>query len=226
MAFGARNRSRGDHDRARQSSRSAAVLAALSLGGLVLAAVASAHSATTTYPPAQVAAGKSVFLSAGCGKCHVLVQANSHGAVGPNLNSIKPAYSLIVSQVTNGGRFMPPFGAVQGGPLSTIQINNVAAFIYTSEHPSTKPAPTPTQHITVTIGSPKAASCTLSRTLVPKATVIFTILNKGVASLVFEIAGKTTPQIRPQTTATLTVDLSKVGHYTYSCAVNGVLTVT
>jgi mono/diheme cytochrome c family protein len=119
----------------RSSNRWIAALAVLALGSLLLVAMASAHRSATKYPAAEVTAGKKVFISvAGCGKCHVLSQAKSHGAVGPNLNTIKPSYSTIVNQVTNGGRFMPPFGAVQGGPLSTKQINDVAAFVYTSEH--------------------------------------------------------------------------------------------
>jgi mono/diheme cytochrome c family protein len=115
-------------------ARSIAIVAVLALGSLLVAAVALGGQSATKYPAAQVAAGKKVFASAGCGKCHTLVQAKSHGSVGPNLNTIKPSYSVILNQVTNGGRFMPPFSTAQGGALSTTQLKNVAAFVYMSEH--------------------------------------------------------------------------------------------
>ena len=69
-----------------------------------------------------------------CGTCHTLKQAATHGTTGPNLNSIHPTLGAIVTQVTSGGRFMPPFGASAGGALSTTQVKNVAAFVYTSDH--------------------------------------------------------------------------------------------
>jgi hypothetical protein len=39
-----------------------------------------------------------------------------------------------VTQVTSGGRFMPPFGKAQGGSLSPTQVKQVAAFVYGAEH--------------------------------------------------------------------------------------------
>ncbi len=106
----------------------------LALGSLLIASVALANQTATKFPATQVAAGKKVFLSSGCGKCHVLAVAKSHGAVGPNLDNIHPSYSVIVSQVTNGGRFMPPFGVAMGGALSPTQVKNVAAFVYAADH--------------------------------------------------------------------------------------------
>jgi cytochrome c551/c552 len=52
---------------------------------------------TTTGGPAPTgdpAAGKQVFVSAGCGGCHALAEAGTTGAVGPNLDDVlkgKPA---------------------------------------------------------------------------------------------------------------------------------------
>ena len=66
------------------------------------------------------------------GKCHVLAAAKSHGAVGPNLDKIKPPYATIVDQVTHGGASCR--AASSGGALSTTQVNNVAACVYASEH--------------------------------------------------------------------------------------------
>lgn len=83
---------------------------------------------------AQLAAGKAIFKSAGCGNCHVLQAAGASGNVGPNLDKLKLTLSKIVGQVTQGGRFMPPFGAAYGGSLSATQIKDVAAFVYAAEH--------------------------------------------------------------------------------------------
>ena len=49
------------------------------------------------------AAGKAVFLSAGCTSCHTLKDAGSTGTVGPNLDQLKPPEARIVTQVENGG---------------------------------------------------------------------------------------------------------------------------
>ena len=51
-------------------------------------------------------------------------------AVGPNLDQLKPAEAKIVHQVTFGGAIMPPFKA----QLTPKQIQDVAAFVYTSTH--------------------------------------------------------------------------------------------
>src|SRR5581483_1291814 len=64
------------------------------------------------------AAGKQVFTSAGCTGCHTLKAAAS-----------------VVHQVEVGGGPMPAFK----GTLSATQIQNVAAFVYTSTHQDTPP---------------------------------------------------------------------------------------
>ncbi len=76
------------------------------------------------------AAGKAVFASAGCTGCHTLKAAGSTGTVGPNLDQLKPPYAKILAQVEHGGKIMPPFQ----GQLSATQIQDVAAFVYTSTH--------------------------------------------------------------------------------------------
>jgi mono/diheme cytochrome c family protein len=78
----------------------------------------------------NVAAGKKVFATAGCVSCHTLKAAKATGKIGPNLDKLKPAYATIVKQVTNGGGVMPSFK----GRLSKAQIQDVAAFVYTSTH--------------------------------------------------------------------------------------------
>jgi mono/diheme cytochrome c family protein len=83
---------------------------------------------TETTPPTKgdPVAGKEVFLgSAACGGCHTLADAGSSGNVGPNLDDAKPSYDKVVTQVTNGGGAMPPFG----GTLTEQQIADVAAYV-------------------------------------------------------------------------------------------------
>ena len=105
-------------------------------------AAAATESASTSASPGSTTsssgapvqgnatAGKQVFETAGCKGCHTLKAAGATGTVGPNLDQLKPAYARIVLQVTNGGKIMPPFKS----SLSTAQIQDVAAFVYTSTH--------------------------------------------------------------------------------------------
>jgi mono/diheme cytochrome c family protein len=89
---------------------------------------------TTTFPivPAynlkgNPAHGKAIFVS-NCGTCHTLADAGTSGAVGPNLDSLKPDYQATTAQVTNGGAIMPAFNH----QLSTQQIADVAAYVVTA----------------------------------------------------------------------------------------------
>jgi len=92
----------------------------------------STSSSSTPGAPVQgnAAAGKQVFETVGCKGCHTLKAAGATGTVGPNLDQLKPAYARIVLQVTNGGKIMPSFKS----SLSTTQIQNVAAFVFSSTH--------------------------------------------------------------------------------------------
>src|SRR6266542_4030846 len=74
--------------------------------------------------------GKTVFATAGCAGCHTLKAAGSSGNVGPNLDQAKPDLALIHERVTNGKAPMPSFK----GQLSKKQIDDVAAFVYSSTH--------------------------------------------------------------------------------------------
>ncbi len=96
---------------------------------------ATAPTTTGTTPPPAAAtgdpvAGKQVFASAGCGGCHTLKAAGSNGAVGPNLDQLKPDAARVAHQVEVGGGPMPSFKAT----LSPKQIQDVAAFVATSTH--------------------------------------------------------------------------------------------
>jgi cytochrome c oxidase subunit I len=90
-------------------------------------AAPAATTAAASAPPAN-AAGKQVFLSAGCSSCHTLSAAGASGTVGPNLDQKKPSKALVVDRVTNGKGAMPSFK----GQLSQQQIDAVAAFVSSS----------------------------------------------------------------------------------------------
>jgi hypothetical protein len=92
----------------------------------------SGSGGTTTAPPSgngggssALAAGKSVFESAGCSGCHTLKDAGSTGNIGPNLDQLKPSKTAVQTQVTNGGGAMPAFK----GRLTGKQISDVATYV-------------------------------------------------------------------------------------------------
>jgi mono/diheme cytochrome c family protein len=76
--------------------------------------------ATTTASP-----GAAVFASAGCGACHTLGAAHASGAVGPNLDQLKPDPATVQTKVKQGGGGMPSFS----GQLTEQQIKDVATFV-------------------------------------------------------------------------------------------------
>ena len=49
-----------------------------------------------------------------CGVCHTLAAANAVGKVGPNLDMLKPAQSLVLNTINNGCLPNPPKGSAQG----------------------------------------------------------------------------------------------------------------
>ena len=118
----------------------AAVVAFLSACALGLAACGSGGggdeptstpsttAATTGTLGGDAQAGAAVWEEANCGGCHTLETAGSTGAVGPNLDDLKPDFTTIVTQVTNGGSGMPAFG----DSLTAQQINDVAAYVVRS----------------------------------------------------------------------------------------------
>ena len=74
---------------------------------------------------ANAANGARVFAGAGCGGCHTLARAHSSGAVGPNLDDLRPSFEQVRRKVQEGGGGMPSFA----GKLSDTQIRDVAAFV-------------------------------------------------------------------------------------------------
>ncbi|MBY0274769.1 multicopper oxidase domain-containing protein [Candidatus Binatia bacterium] len=92
----------------------------------------------------DAAAGKAVFLSAGCGDCHTLANAGTSGTIGPSLDQHIAVMGIdgIASIVRRGRRDMPAFG----GKLSEAEIRNVSSYLrlFAGDHtdcPSTPGGP-------------------------------------------------------------------------------------
>ena len=68
--------------------------------------------------------GKRIF-QAKCASCHTLKDAGATGTVGPNLDQLKPPFSVAQNQVINGGAVMPAFKGV----LTDAQIKAVATYV-------------------------------------------------------------------------------------------------
>ena len=73
-----------------------------------------------------------------CGVCHTLAAANAVGKVGPNLDVLKPAQSIVLHTINNGCLPNPPKGSNAGClgygvmPAAVVQgedAQNVAAFV-------------------------------------------------------------------------------------------------
>jgi cytochrome c553 len=73
----------------------------------------------------DVAAGKEVYASAGCGSCHTLADAGSTGTIGPNLDESSLDFEAAAEQIRTGGGGMPAFE----GQLSEQEIADVAAYV-------------------------------------------------------------------------------------------------
>jgi sulfite dehydrogenase len=60
-----------------------------------------------------------------CGACHTLGDSGTAGAVGPNLDDLKPNAAKVKSAVTNGVGAMPPYR----GNLSAEEIELIATYV-------------------------------------------------------------------------------------------------
>ena len=185
----------------------------------------------TAPTAAQIKAGKTVFLRSGCAKCHVLKAVQAAGTVGPNLDTHHYTLAAIIKQVTQGGRFMPPFGASVGGSLSATQIKNVAAFVYANA--LARPIPTAAATVTVTAGKPSEFKFTLLPKTFRHGAVTFKVTNRGALPHNFKwctaprtnaantCTGKATTLTSPGKSATLKVTITKAGTYEFLCTVPG-----
>jgi DMSO/TMAO reductase YedYZ molybdopterin-dependent catalytic subunit/mono/diheme cytochrome c family protein len=78
---------------------------------------------------AAALAGKALYTNGtqpDCGVCHSLADAGSTGAVGPDLDSLKPSLSQLQGAIKNGVGVMPAFG----GQLSAEEIDALAAYVH------------------------------------------------------------------------------------------------
>jgi mono/diheme cytochrome c family protein len=73
----------------------------------------------------DVAAGKEVYASAGCGSCHTFADAGSTGTIGPSLDDSTVDFEAAAEQIRTGGGGMPAFE----GQLSEQEIADVAAYV-------------------------------------------------------------------------------------------------
>lgn len=88
-------------------------------------AEASTDATAAPKPAAAPAIDAKTIFTQNCGGCHVLANAGTAGAVGPNLDDLKPNAALVEKQVTNGGGGMPAFK----GTLSPAEIKALAAYV-------------------------------------------------------------------------------------------------
>ncbi len=124
------------------------------LAAIVVAAVSAGAfgGASVTAPSGNATSGKKLFTSSGCGACHTLKSAGTKGTIGPNLDGLTPTYAQIVAQITKGGptimgkaaaAYKFPMASFKG-KLTTKQIQDVAAFVFTTRNPKAAPKATTT----------------------------------------------------------------------------------
>ncbi|HEX4519491.1 MAG TPA: cytochrome c [Gaiellaceae bacterium] len=102
---------------------------------LALAAIACTSAAATTPKPkilGNAKNGRKLFIAQQCGSCHLMGAANQMdgSGLGPDLDHVTKTYTQIVTQITKGGRGMTGYKKA----LTTSQIEDLAAFIYTTSH--------------------------------------------------------------------------------------------
>ena len=94
-----------------------------------VAAFVAANAGVQGFAESQLISGtngKRIFQKK-CAGCHTLKAAGTSGTVGPNLDQLKPAFPIVLRQVTNGGAVMPAFK----GRLTPAQIDAVAQYVAT-----------------------------------------------------------------------------------------------
>jgi cytochrome c553 len=93
--------------------------------GLVVIAAGCGSSGDDGSDSTSAGSGAAIWAKAGCGSCHTFKAAGSNGAVGPNLDDLKPSFDQVKNQVTNGGGGMPSFK----GELSEQEIEEVSRYV-------------------------------------------------------------------------------------------------
>ncbi|WP_309043828.1 c-type cytochrome [Marinobacter sediminicola] len=95
----------------------------------VLLALAFMGFASLAYAD-ETKRGKEIFTQVAqpsCTICHTLADAGSAGAIGPDLDDLKPSREQVINAVTSGVGVMPAFNE----SLSTEQIKAVAHYVST-----------------------------------------------------------------------------------------------
>lgn len=80
---------------------------------------ATTSTGTTTGGSAAYPASAKATFTTTCGGCHTLADAGTHGAVGPNLDQLKPDEATVAHQIMNGGGGMPA-GLLKGQDLTDV----------------------------------------------------------------------------------------------------------
>lgn len=99
-------------------------------------AAAAPATPVTGIATGNATVGETVFETHSCSVCHTLAAVGATGKIArPNLGTSKFSYAKIIDTITNGvttkyGAAMSPFKSV----LSAAQIQDVATFIYKTEH--------------------------------------------------------------------------------------------
>lgn len=109
-------------------------------GALAICVVLVSGAGATTKPkpkpvsdPGNPGVGRHLFQQQQCGSCHIMAAAGEMdgSGVGPDLDHVTKTYAQIVTQITSGGHGMTPYKGV----LTTVQIQDVATFIWQTSHP-------------------------------------------------------------------------------------------
>jgi mono/diheme cytochrome c family protein len=163
-------------------------LFALLIAVSVVAAGAFGHGTAKTAAPlvGNAVAGKAAFTTAGCGSCHTLKAAKSKGTIGPNLDTESLTEAKIIAQITNGGyavmgaaakkQYPFPMSAFKG-KLTTAQIQNIAAFVF-----SKRTGGTPAVTTTTTTASSSGGSTSTTTASTGTGTPPASAANNGCPS--------------------------------------------
>ncbi|SFM10517.1 cytochrome c [Variovorax sp. OV329] len=98
-----------------------------------LALLAFVASPTLCFAQADVAEGRQIFVKGAgplpaCALCHALKDAGSTGAIGPDLDEMRPDAKRVETVLRNGMGPMPAFGTA----LSDAQIQAVVRYVVNS----------------------------------------------------------------------------------------------
>ncbi len=110
-----------------------------SSGGARIGPITNPGTGASATNAAQVAQGRQVFASGGCGACHTLADAHSNGAVGPDLNKFltgaKHSAGFIATSIVDPSAYVESgysagvMPATFGSSLSKLQIQALVSYL-------------------------------------------------------------------------------------------------